>query len=248
MKLLTLNLGYYGDRHGDWSARQGLIAEVLRAELPDAVALQAVAKHPDREGGLDQASQLARLVPELGNVTYQTTARHEDGREEGMAFLTRSPVLMSRAHLLSHLEGTEDPFKRALLHVVIDEPGGPLHAYCAHFSWVEAQALDNVTEALPQLSWADGPVILLGDLNQTPDSETARRLAEAGLTDAWATLHPSEPGLTFFEGGRMAKRIDYAWLSEDLAPRLREARIVADAQGGDLRPSDHTGLVVVLGD
>ena len=41
-----------------------------------------------------------------------------------------------------------------------------------------------------------GQVILVGDLNSHPGTEGAAILAGAGFKDAWATLNPTDPGLT----------------------------------------------------
>ncbi len=40
------------------------------------------------------------------------------------------------------------------------------------------------------------PTVLLGDFNCEPDDMQAF-LAKFGFVDAWAELHPSDPGLTF---------------------------------------------------
>lgn len=250
VKLLTLNLNFYGDTHGPWEARRDLIVGTLRAEEPDIVALQAVALDPEREEGLSQAAWLARELPQYDAV-YQTVARDEDGREQGLAFLSRGAILETRAHLLSRLEGTQDPFQRLVLHGRFDTPLGELHAFCAHFSWVEAQALQNVAEALPLLGWTEGPAALLGDFNQTPNSETLRQVQSAGWTDAWHAANAGQGGFTFFENGALSKRIDYVLLNSQLAPRVREARVVlaagqGRAEGREVRASDHAGVLVTL--
>lgn len=244
IRLMTLNLNFHGDRHGPWSERRPAIAAAIRRSRPDVVALQAVARAPAIEDGVDQAAQLARDLPGYAAV-YRAAARHDDGREEGIAFLARLPLSELRAHPLSRRDGHEDPFRRVLLHATFAASGGPLHVFNAHLSWVEAQAHDNVTELLLHLRAADGPTILAGDFNQGPDSEALARLRGTGLVDAWSTLHPDAPGFTFHEHGAMTKRIDYVLVDPTLVPRLHAADRILD-EPGERRPSDHAGLVVEL--
>jgi endonuclease/exonuclease/phosphatase family metal-dependent hydrolase len=118
----------------------------------------------------------------------------------------------------------------------------------AHFSWVEEQAADNVAEALAFLSTVtDGPALLVGDFNQTPDAPVLKPLVEAGWVDAWAQLCPGEAGHTF-ESNNPTIRIDYAWANPALAPALESIEIVGRAQDASgYRVSDHHGLLVKLG-
>lgn len=243
MRISTLNLNAYGDRHGQWSERRPRIVAALREAWPDVIALQAVARDPSVADGHDQARQLARELDGYVSV-YHTVERDEDGRELGLGFLSRRPVLATRAHPLSR-RGGEDSFCRVLLRLSVDAPGGPLQLFNAHFSWVGEQARDNLDESLPHILVAEGRVVVLGDFNQTPDSETATRLRAAGLVDAWSQVHPDAPGFTFYEGDGLTKRIDYVWLDSALAPHLRAARLVLDEPGAQ-RASDHAGLVIEL--
>ncbi|MBZ5710679.1 endonuclease/exonuclease/phosphatase family protein [Nannocystis pusilla] len=245
-RVLSLNLNFYGERHGPWCERRALVAAAIREARPDLVALQAVARAPDRDDGLDQAAQLGRCVPGY-EVVYRAAAVHADGREEGLAFLSRYPLLDLRVHALSRRDDGEDTSRRALLHGLFAAPGGPLHLVDAHFSWVEAQARDNVSEALAYLAAVEGPAALVGDFNQTPTSEALARLRDAGLVDAWAALRPEAPGYTFYEDGALRRRIDYQLLDRRLAPQLRRADLVLDGPG-ERRASDHAGLLVTIDD
>lgn len=243
-RLMTLNLNAFGERHGPWSERRPRIVAAIGETRPDVVALQAVALDPAVESGLNQAMQLACDLTGH-DVVYHTAMRHDDGREDGIAFLSRHPVLASSAHPLSRHDGGDDPNARVLLRATVDGPAGPLHVVNAHISWVAAQARDNVTETLHHLGQLDGATILAGDFNQIPDSDALGRLRRAGLTDAWSALHPDAPGFTFYEDGALSKRIDYVLLGPAFVPHLRAARLVLDGPG-QRRASDHAGLVVDL--
>jgi len=90
--------------------------------------------------------------------------------------------------------------------------------------------------------------ILLGDFNMSPDEEAYAamvgpndpkygRITEMdGYLDAWISAGGGEDaGHTKFEatGNR---RIDFAFISPDLADRLRKVQVDADAQGSDHQP------------
>ncbi len=153
-----------------------------------------------------------------------------------MAFLSRYPAIQVTAHPLTRRDDTDDPSQRVLLHGLFVTRFGPLHVFDAHFSWVETQALDNLTQCLPRVL-AEEQVVLLGDLGQTPDSTTAARLRASGLVDAWTALHPEDPSTP--------ARLEYAWLGPAIAPRLVDARATGAGQGRTRR-DDHGGLLVTL--
>lgn len=105
-------------------------------------------------------------------------------------------------------------------------------------------------------SWdADGPpppatdrAILLGDFNMEPDSEAYAVLAgdddarhgritrQDGFVDAWlAAGGDPEGGFTKFEPAR-DRRIDYAFVSPNLADRIASIRVDDTADGSDHQP------------
>lgn len=246
LAIMTLNINSYGAKHGAWSARRKLICEAIRNAGAGVIALQAVGKDPALYDGLDQAAQLAELLQEYRYQIFHSVMRYDDGREEGLAFLSRFAILGADERRLSLRSGLEDTNRRMVLAARIAAPEGNLQLFNAHFSWVEEQTVDNVRETLDYLSTFNEPLMLVGDMNATADSRPMQMLAEAGWHDAWAELHPDEPGDTF-ESNAPAKRIDYAWLNDLLRPRLKTAHVVADAQDVQgARPSDHLGLTVMV--
>lgn len=247
LKVMTLNINLYGSRHGLWSTRQVLIRDAILANKPEIVALQAVRQEPNATEHLDQATQLAKLLqPTYPHSFFQPAMYHPDGSIDGLALLSTVPVAGIDHLPLTLQPGLDDTNRRVLLRARFDSPDGPIHLFNGHFSWVPAQNLANVEEALPYLNNAPGPAVLVGDLNATPDSEAMQRLRDAGWTDAWAALRPQDPGYTF-ESDQPTLRIDYAWLNPDLQPYLKRIDIVAQAQDGSgARASDHFGLLLSL--
>ncbi len=64
LKVMTMNIGFYGEKRGSWSARREIIQRVIAESQPDIVALQAVASDPLVEGGglAEQASNIETVA------------------------------------------------------------------------------------------------------------------------------------------------------------------------------------------
>ncbi|HEX6930030.1 MAG TPA: endonuclease/exonuclease/phosphatase family protein [Gammaproteobacteria bacterium] len=246
LTVMTQNLNYYGDRYGPWRERRELVREAIEEAQPDIIALQAVCSDPGVEDGADQATQLSRMLPDYRHVFFYPANIDDDGREQGSAILSRTPVREPGVRELSLRPGLEDDNPRVIQHARFDLDKGMLSVFNAYFSWVQAQAADNIEEALAFLAKADGPSLLVGDFNMPADSPLLERLRDAGYVDLWMQAHPGEDGFTF-EVNRPDRRIDYAWANEELARRLDSVELVRGERGGSgIRASDHFGLKISL--
>jgi endonuclease/exonuclease/phosphatase family metal-dependent hydrolase len=244
LKVLTLNLNGYNEKHGSWAVRQDLIAAAIQEAQPDILAFQAVQKDPNIAEGDDQADQIASRFTHYPYVHFQPAIIHKDKRAEGSAILSTIPFLDVDCRKLTLLPGTDDPTHRVILHARFDLPTGPLHLFNAHFSWVDEQAQENLEESLSFLESFQGQRMLVGDLNASPDSSVIKQFEEAGWIDAWTALHPDQNGFTF-ESNSLSKRIDYVWVDESLKGKLHAIQVVANIENDKgARPSDHVGLLV----
>lgn len=239
LRLLTLNLNYLGDKKGAWPARRELIRKAIAEYSPEVIFLQAVR----RESGEDQAHELARLL-DYPDVFFQAAMTHGDSSVDGSAILARLPLLQRRAHNLGFQEGLEDTNRRVVQQATVEVDGRPLHLFNAHFSWVETQGRDNISETARLLP-RDEAVVIAGDMNTPPDSPLFQPFRDAGMQDAWAALHPDEDGHTF-EADKPFTRIDYFWLSADLATRLRTMERLNPGEGNGVWMSDHMALTAGL--
>jgi endonuclease/exonuclease/phosphatase family metal-dependent hydrolase len=247
LKVLTLNVNYYGDKYGGWTDRQNLIVAAINEAQPDILALQAVRKDPNVAAGENQAAQIASRFDHYPYVHFQPAITYSDQSAEGSAFISKYPFGEINCYKLSLRPGSDDSTHRVVLHARFELETGPLHLFNAHFSWVDEQAQDNLEETLPFLESFEGHRMLVGDLNAVPGSNIIKRFEEAGWTDAWAALHPQEDGYTFYESDRLSKRIDYAWVHQRLEKRLHSVCTIADMEDNrGARPSDHVGLLVDL--
>lgn len=248
LRIMTLNLNYYGDRYGDWSDRKDIIVDAIQKHHPQIVALQAVKRDPNRYGGLDQAEQLSRALPDYPHFTYEPAIVHPDGSADGNAFLSRFRILETDYQPMTFIPGLDDPNHRIVLHGLFDLPECPLNLFNAHFSWVEAQTEVNLPEALTYAQCFKGYKIILGDLNTTPNSKLLESLVSEDWTDSWQKMHPREAGFTF-ESGNPHLRIDYIWSDNELSSRIAAAEIVANQPGPTgAYASDHFGLLASFED
>jgi endonuclease/exonuclease/phosphatase family metal-dependent hydrolase len=124
LKIMTLNLNYYGDRDGPWPARRFLVCEAIRAEDPDIIAFQAVERDSGLDGGRDQAAQIAEIFPEFKHVFFQPALTSPAGGEQGSAILSRIPWQKTHSKELTLIPGLEDQNRRVLLSAEFDLPAG----------------------------------------------------------------------------------------------------------------------------
>ncbi|MFM8322272.1 MAG: endonuclease/exonuclease/phosphatase family protein [Chloroflexota bacterium] len=242
LTVLSLNINQYVDRHGAWEQRSRAIVDVLRQARPDIVALQAVQKDAGRDGGVDQAMQLARLSGEYPHVVFQPAETRPAALETGVALLSRLPIERVEPLKLSLRPGLEDTQPRVALLARFARPGGVLNLINIHFSWVEAQLQDNLAEALPFVRQIEGPGLLIGDFNAPAGQGRLYLLEEAGWVDAWTRLCGAQDGFTY-PSSSPNLRIDYAWANPQLALALRRIQVVGD---GPPELSDHLGLLLSL--
>jgi endonuclease/exonuclease/phosphatase family metal-dependent hydrolase len=245
LQVMTLNINGHGTRHGPWQVRREIIVDLIREADPEVVALQAVERDPAPDGGLDQAAEIARLLPEYRYHAFEPAASGAGGKVEGQAFLARVPPLETGSCRLSGKEGEEDPTRRMVFHALFPFPGGPLRIASGHFSWIDAQNRRNLKEAAAFLAGFGEEALLLGDFNAPPGSAGLRELVRSGWTDLWALLSPGRSGFTF-ESNRPEKRIDYVWARGGLEERARSLTVVEGQERGGARASDHLGLLVSL--
>ncbi|RPI29784.1 MAG: hypothetical protein EHM61_00430 [Acidobacteria bacterium] len=242
LKIMTLNLNYLVDKHGAWPERRGLIARTIEQNGPDIIAFQAVRA---MGGGLTQIEELSRLVSGYPYRVFIAAVEHGDGTADGSAFLSRVPSSSVDSLRLSLPDDPDDPTPRVLLHGVFVLQQGILDLLNCHFSWISPQAVRSVSEVLPYVGGINGPVMLVGDMNSTPETEAMKKLAQAGFIDVWSELHPGDTGFTF-EADNPSIRIDYAWINPLLQPLLKGIEQVGELSPHPPRLSDHLGLVVTL--
>ena len=215
------------------------IAEVIRQSNVDVVGLQEVDRHwSARSDFVDQATWLARElkmhVAYGANLNLDPLLPDQPRRQYGTAILSNTPILEWDNTLLPRFGNHE---QRGLLHTRINVRGVPVHIYNTHLQHNDAAERLAQAQAIKQLIGApDDPVILLGDLNATPDAPEIRTLVE-DLVDVWVAAGAGN-GYTYpTEDPRL--RIDYVLQSADIVAR---SMAVATSPLAELA-SDHLPVI-----
>lgn len=200
------------------SAARGLerVAEVIRAARPDIVALQEVDRGSRRARGLDQAAVLAERTGLAYHAYFRTTELH--GGAYGIALLSRFPLEALAEYPLPVPRGAEP---RVVAHAVMRVAGREISVYLTHLIRRPFNDEARVRQGalIARLLERDGrPKLLLGDLNDDPDSLTVR-LLQRGLTDvAMASGRGSEGTYPVPLPFAPTLRIDYVFACEAFVP------------------------------
>lgn len=238
-----------------------VVAAGLRALSPDVVALQEVRAVP---GQLPNQAQTLAAAVGLQHVFAAATPF--GGGEEGVAILSREPILEHASIELPHAQPTE---RRVLLSARVSCGQGSLWVHTSHLNYrlthgKQREEQVQAIEASMAARTTDRPQILMGDFNARPESDEIRWLRgmvtlggrRTYFQDAWERLHPGERGWTWARANpytaKLAflepdRRLDYIFVSPmrgDGRGTVHDCRIVFDQPEADgVFASDHFGLL-----
>jgi endonuclease/exonuclease/phosphatase family metal-dependent hydrolase len=221
----------------------GRIAAVIRAAAPDIVALQEVDVHwGERSGFEDQAGALGDMLGMhvgFGPIyTLPGVSAEAAPRQFGLAVLSRGPILDFRNHNIPRLSTQSDEPEPQLLpgflEAIVDVRGARIHVFNTHLDYRADPRVrvQQVAAMLDLLGERTAPLILMGDLNASPDTPELRPLLTR-LQDAWSGSQ--DAGHTY-PASAPRRRIDYVLLSGHFT--VTAARIVPGVA------SDHLPVVV----
>ena len=228
----TVRVLTYNIHHGEGMDRQidlERVAGVIRRSEADLVALQEVDRGVERSGRVDQADRLAELTGMRAifekNIDFQ-------GGEYGNAVLSRLPIDSHENHYLPKSPGGE---QRGALEVHVQVGGEELVFFGTHFDHRSGEGERVASVAmLRELveKYLDFPVIVAGDLNAGPDSETMSDAA-AFLMDVCDAEGP--PGPTY-PADEPVRRIDHILCNRHPGLRCTGCRVIPEALASDHRP------------
>ena len=214
------------------------IAGVVEQTGAEVVGLQEVDRHwSARSDFVDQATWLAeRLDMHLAygaNLDQDPLTVGAPRRQYGTAILSRYRLRDVRNTLLPRPEGGE---QRGLLEAGISVRGARVRVFNTHLqhtSQVERLAQIEVIRSV--LARTRESVVVLGDLNATPDTPEIAAITE-DLTDAWVEAGEGD-GFTY-DAATPHARIDYVLTSANVVARSAVV-VTTDA-------ADHLPVVVDL--
>ena len=214
------------------------IAGTVESTGAEVVGLQEVDVHfGARSNFVDQANWLAdRLgmyVVFGANLDFAPPTAGAPRRQYGTAILSEHRISEWTYTLLPHPEGGE---QRGLLEAQIRVRGLPVRVYNTHLQHnSQVERLAQIAAIRAILDDVDESVVVLGDLNATPDSPEIANLTD-DLVDAWVTAGVGD-GFTF-DAATPHARIDYVMSSGNVVARTA-AVVTTDA-------ADHLPVVVDL--
>ena len=172
----TIKVMTYNVRHCNPPSKKGVIevesiAKVINDAKPDLVALQEIDKFTNRSGvELDQAKELGRLT---GMYSYFVKAIDWDGGDYGVAILSRFKILDSMHLTLPMADGIKGEARAAAIIKVKIKKKELLFA-STHLDIVKEHRELQASTIVDYFSKSKLPVILSGDLNDMPESETLK--------------------------------------------------------------------------
>lgn len=210
------------------------IAEVIKKEQPDVVALQEVDKGVERTARRDFPAELAALT---GMKIYFNVNLHYQGGEYGNAVLTRFPILMQTN---THYRMIRPDEHRGIIQMILDVKGRKLLFMATHIDYRpdDTERLLNAAQIGEIIQQYQGlPMVMCGDFNSNPDSNTHKKVSEM-FTDVWEVVGQGQ-GLTY-SSVEPQSRIDYIWISKEGKLRPLKAWVP------QTKASDHMPLVADL--
>jgi len=181
-------------------------------------------------------------------------------RQYGTAILSRYPIEFSRNYLLPKIAYTNlSSEQRGLLEAQVEIRGKKLRVYCTHLAntseeqrLLQVRAVKRIVgqagkHGAPQ---GNNPLstsyVLMGDFNFSPDSEMygvltgefqrGKQLIQAGgFVDFWPLVNNSQ-GYTIGVRRERGSRIDYVFVSPDLAELAESATVNTETIASDHQP------------
>jgi len=208
------------------------IADVIIKEKPDLVGLQEVDRGVKRTEGKDEIAELAKLTHMdyafAHNLDYQ-------GGQYGVAMLSRF-LLNNVEHRM--FENKREAERRGLLHAQVDVGGKLVNFVTTHLDYQYADGrLFETEQMLKFLEDANGPLIVVADMNDEPSGE-AYKLMSSRFSDGWITGGAKSDGFSY-PADKPVKRIDYVFYRGD-GLKAKKARTI------ETLASDHVPVIVDL--
>jgi endonuclease/exonuclease/phosphatase family metal-dependent hydrolase len=209
------------------------ISEVIKSQHPDLVGLQEVDRGVKRTQQIDEIAELARLTKmEFAfafNLPYQ-------GGQYGVAILSRLPIMATEHRHFNNLREAE---RRGFIRAEVRIGGRLVNFVTTHLDYqYEDGRVFEVQQLLAALKDVKGPLIVVGDFNDTP-SGGAYQLMRGVFSDAWTEAGRTNEGLSY-PADKPGKRIDYIFSRSTDRVRSKRAWTV------NTLASDHVPVVADL--
>ena len=251
LRVMAFNVRVPVDADGPdrWEARRDLLVDTIRDARPDVMATQELVT--------SQGEYIVTALPGYAWFGRGRRGTQGDAGDEHMGVFYRRDALrlagsgdfwLSDTPEISGSISWGNLFPRMVTWGLFERvaDGRRFYLLDTHLPYRDEDGPARVRSAQAILHWlstlpADIPVILVGDFNDTPDSETYRTLV-AGLQDAWWEAPVRDGPEGTFHGFKdvPGKRIDWI-LHRGLRP-VRASTLTVHDDGR--YPSDHFPVLV----
>ena len=227
LRVLSYNIHICIGNDGKLDAER--IAETIKAQKPDLVALQEVDRKTSRVKQMDQVDELAKLTGM--NAVFGKTI-DIGGGDYGVAILSRFPIKDHKTTKLPNIDNREE---RVALETTIQlDEKTEIRFVCTHFCHQDEKRRMLQADKITELFTKDDRVtILAGDLNAKPDSKTL-----TVFNEYWTDATNREPTFPLSVGGQ---KIDYIFYRPAQAFRVKETKVIPEKVA-----SDHFPVLSVL--
>lgn len=223
------------------------VAEVIREQDPDIVALQEVDRLRSRSGKVDQVVYLAEKLGMYWaySPSYFDVETKEGRGMYGNAILSKYPIVSNYAHTLWRrgqlMPGEYDWVieKRSILETKIDVDGRLINVFSTHLSTTADQRQIQTAEIKTLLTQMRGPKILMGDFNAGPQDPEMKNLSRYIDVLEQSPIKGSQRA-TYPNGSKSTEAIDYILVSREW--ELIEAKVIIEETGA----SDHNPIVAII--
>jgi endonuclease/exonuclease/phosphatase family metal-dependent hydrolase len=209
------------------------IAGVINGQHPDLVGLQEVDRGVTRTQRIDEIAELAKLT--RMDYAFAFNLRYQGG-QYGVAILSRFPIMATDHRLYQNMREAE---RRGVIRAEVRVHGHLLTFVTTHLDYqYDDGRLFEAQQLLSGLKEVKGPMIVVGDFNDTPAGR-AYQLMRYQFGDAWIESRGAEEGFSY-PADKPAKRIDYIFFRATDRVRTKRAWIVKT------QASDHVPVVADL--
>ena len=253
LTLISANIRFNNPSDGvnAWPHRKQYLADLLLSYSPDIIATQ--------EGRQDQLQEFLELLPDFEMITA-----HRDWITERMypTIFIRKKVFEVKSSFDKWLSETPDiagsksfdsAFPRLMTGVVLSHSSlsSPLLVINTHFDHIKPSTRTEQARVLcaqvHQVITTESRLILMGDYNDSPESET-RKVIESNfsqLQDAWALFNKTEETSHhgFNSEINAGSRID--WILVDEKAQVTKS-FLDKSHRGDVYPSDHYPVITKI--
>ncbi len=228
LRVLCYNIHYANPPSKPGFIDLDAIAKVINNENPDVVALQEVDVNTGRSGKVNEAELLAEKTGM--KAYYFAKAIDHDGGDYGVAILSKFDLLETHTYPLPDDRST-NPEPRVLGTARMKTASGFEFVFAVTHLEVrrEENRLMQIEEIGRIVNAASLPVIIAGDFNAKPDSETIKRL------DALfkRTCDPCEPTIPVVNPNRT---IDYIAFRPEDRFEVVEHKVIQETYASDHLP------------